>query len=435
MTHGEFIKKIAKYVCEYAPKYDIFVPSAVIAQAILESGWGESTLAKKYKNYVGLKCGTKWTGESVNMETQEEYEPGTLTTIRDNFRVYSSMRAGVKGYFDFIQLDRYKNLRKVKDPWEYLNLIQEDGYATNSDYAKSCIRLVDDYDLRMYDPSDDNGQEDPGDANGSGAENTSTLVTAEDAISVIRGWIGRNEYDGSHRAIIDIYNSHKPLARGYALTYDDSWCDATVSAVFISLSAVDLIGGTECGVEQHIQLFKAAGIWIEDGSITPQPGDLITYNWEQSYQPNDGFADHIGIVERVHDGMIIAIEGNRSDSVKRVEVEVGNGAIRGFARPKYGKGTGTVTPPEEKPDTGSGVGTVGLLKDVLWYGVVSTDSTKVRSWAGNEYDQIKSIPTLYKADPVGVCSTLKDSSGESWHYVRLDGNIYGFVDAKAIAGL
>ena len=132
-------------------------------------------------------------------------------------------------------------------------------------------------------------------------------VTAKDAIQVAEGWVGRKEADGSHRAIIDIYNSHKPLARGYKVKYTDQWCDTCVSAVFISLSAVDLIGGTECGVEEHVKLFKKAGIWIEDGNITPKPGDLIVFNWDDSTQPNDGYSDHIGIVEKVSGNTITTI--------------------------------------------------------------------------------------------------------------------------------
>ncbi|RGM25126.1 hypothetical protein DXC31_02630 [Mediterraneibacter gnavus] len=77
-----FIEEIAKYVQKYAYVYGILVHSPIIAQAILESGWGESKLAAKYHNYFGLKCGSKWTGKSVNLTTKEEYQPGTLTTIK-----------------------------------------------------------------------------------------------------------------------------------------------------------------------------------------------------------------------------------------------------------------------------------------------------------------------------------------------------------------
>lgn len=151
MTKQEFIEQIAGYVMKYAPQYRILCNSAVIAQAILESGWGESRLAAQYHNYFGLKCGTKWTGPSVNLTTQEEYEPGSLTMIKDNFRVYDSMDAGVKGYFEFIQLSRYQNLKGITDPRTYLETIKADGYATSSSYVENNMALVNQYGLTKYD--------------------------------------------------------------------------------------------------------------------------------------------------------------------------------------------------------------------------------------------------------------------------------------------
>lgn len=62
MTNQEFIDQIAVYVKKYAAIFGICVHSPIIAQAILESGWGKSKLAATYHNYFGLKCGTKWTG-------------------------------------------------------------------------------------------------------------------------------------------------------------------------------------------------------------------------------------------------------------------------------------------------------------------------------------------------------------------------------------
>lgn len=159
-------------------------------------------------------------------------------------------------------------------------------------------------------------------------------VTAKKVLDVARGWIGRNEKDGSHKEIVNVYNSHKPLARGYTLKYTDDWCDAFVSAVAIKAGAVDLIG-TEVGCEKHIAIFKQKGIWIEDGTIKPQPGDIILFNWKIKKQPNDGFANHIGFVEQVHNNTIITIEGNMNDKVGRRELPVGDPCIRGFARPRY----------------------------------------------------------------------------------------------------
>lgn len=151
MTNSEFIEQIAKCVKKYAYVYGIEVHSPIIAQAILESGWGKSDLASKYHNYFGLKCGSAWKDKSVNLSTKEEYKVGTLTSIRDNFRVYDSMEAGVKGYFDFINTRRYANLKGVKSPEEYVKRIKADGYATSSKYVNNIMRVIRNNKLTRFD--------------------------------------------------------------------------------------------------------------------------------------------------------------------------------------------------------------------------------------------------------------------------------------------
>lgn len=159
-------------------------------------------------------------------------------------------------------------------------------------------------------------------------------ATVKEILDIARSYIGCKESDGSHKKIIDLYNSHKPLARGYAVRYSDAWCDTFVSAVAIKAGAVGLIG-TECGCEEHINIFKNKGIWIEDGRITPKQGDIILYNWDDGTQPNDGYSDHIGYVEQISGGTITIIEGNYKNAVGRRTISVGHGNIRGYARPKY----------------------------------------------------------------------------------------------------
>ena len=158
--------------------------------------------------------------------------------------------------------------------------------------------------------------------------------TANDVIRVMQGWLGYSESDGRFRQIIDLYNSVSPLPRGYKVRYTDEWCDTTVSAAGIKAGCSDLIG-RECSCTAHIRILKEKGIWIEDGTVTPHPGDLIFYNWSDSTQPNDGDVDHVGIVEKVYGGYITAIEGNRHSEVARRIIPVGWGYIRGFGRPKY----------------------------------------------------------------------------------------------------
>lgn len=153
-------------------------------------------------------------------------------------------------------------------------------------------------------------------------------VTAETILDIFRSWLGKKEADGTHREIIDIYNSYKPLARGYKVQYTDQWCDTAVSAAFIKAKAVSLIGGTECGVQEHVNIFKKAGIWM--GMIKPVPGDILVFDWQ-----SDKYGDHIGIVEKVVGNLVTTIEGNYQDSVRRRVIGYNNSQIMGYARPKY----------------------------------------------------------------------------------------------------
>ena len=190
MSNSEFIEQIAKYVKKYAYVYGIEVHSPIIAPAILESGWGKSTLASKYHNYFGLKCGSTWKGKSVNMLTKEEYKVGTMTSIRDNFRVYDSMEDGVKGYFDFINTSRYSNLKGVKSPEEYALRIKFDGYATSSKYVDNIMRVIHDNKLTRFDRN--------GDGNMKKEELTGKVLSGEEIIDIlakrtIRGDYGKGE--------------------------------------------------------------------------------------------------------------------------------------------------------------------------------------------------------------------------------------------------
>ena len=186
MTNSEFIEQIAKCVKKYAYVYGIEVHSPIIAQAILESGWGKSGLASKYHNYFGLKCGGAWNGKSVNMATKEEYKVGTLTNIRDNFRVYDSMEAGVKGYFDFINTSRYVNLKGVKSPEEYVKRIKADGYATSSKYVDNIMRVIRDNKLTRFDGN--------GDGDMKKEELTGRALTGKEIIDILAKRVINGDY-------------------------------------------------------------------------------------------------------------------------------------------------------------------------------------------------------------------------------------------------
>lgn len=367
----KFVDDIAKYVKKYASSYGISVHSPIIAQAILESGWGKSKLAADYHNYFGMKCGTKWTGPSVNMTTQEEYTAGTLTIIKDNFRVYDSMENGVKGYFEFIQLLRYENLKGITDPKTYLETIKADGYATSSTYVDSLMQIIKLYNLTSYDNAENAG-------NGGNEMGSRQAMVAK-----MQSWIGKNEADGSFREVIDIYNSHTPRARGYKLQYSDEWCAGTVSAAAIATGNTDAVP-LEVSCHYMIEGAKAKGIWVENDGYVPQSGDIILYDWQDSGAgDNTGNPDHVGVVEYTLGGVIHIIEGNKGRKVARRELSVNGRYIRGFIVPKYSSNTapgGGSTP--------SASGTIDELARRVINGEFGSGDTR-KNALGDKYDAVQ----------------------------------------------
>lgn len=148
-------------------------------------------------------------------------------------------------------------------------------------------------------------------------------------------WLGKREKDGSFQVIIDTYNAHKPLARGYKVKYTDEWCATFVSAVSIKLGYTDIIP-TECGCEKMIGLLKDKGVWVENENYIPKPADIIFYDWQDNgVGDNKGHSDHVGIVEVVSGNTITVIEGNKNCAVERRTIAVNGKYIRGYGVPKY----------------------------------------------------------------------------------------------------
>ena len=160
-------------------------------------------------------------------------------------------------------------------------------------------------------------------------------IYAKDIINQAKKWLGKRESDGSHKEIIDVYNGHTPLARGYKVKYEDSWCATFVSAVSIACNATSIIP-TECGCEKMIELFKKLGVWVEDENRIPTPGDIIFYDWQDNgVGDNKGWSDHVGIVVEVDDREVLVIEGNNNNSVTYRWIDANGKYIRGYAVPKY----------------------------------------------------------------------------------------------------
>ena len=154
MSREEFIETMGTIIKEEASFRGYKYPSAILAQAILESGFGTSELSYRANNYFGMKCGRYWNGASVSANTWEEYN-GRTVDITDNFRKYNDMRGCVIGYFDFISTSRYANLREATSAYNYIETIKADGYATDSRYVDKCKNIIDTYNLTRFDNNAD----------------------------------------------------------------------------------------------------------------------------------------------------------------------------------------------------------------------------------------------------------------------------------------
>ena len=151
MTNIEFIDMISNYIRPIAKEKGYPFISSIVAQACLESNFGRSTLSKSYYNFFGMKCGSAWKGKSVNLRTREEYIKGSVTQVRDNFRIYDSVEEGIKGYFSFISTRRYSNLKNATSPYEYFDLLKADGWATDSAYVSKLNSIYETFHLYELD--------------------------------------------------------------------------------------------------------------------------------------------------------------------------------------------------------------------------------------------------------------------------------------------
>lgn len=249
----------------------------------------------------------------------------------------------------------------------------------------------------------------------------------------IHGYLGCKEADGSHRKIIDLYNSHKPLARGYAVKYTDAWCSTFASAVAIAAGLTDIIP-TECGCEKHIALFKKLGAWVENDAYVPKPGDYIFYDWQDGTNyattDNTGAADHVGIVTEVKGSTITVIEGNMSDAVGYRHIAVNGRYIRGYGVPKYAsKATGT--------DAGTTGGETGGTGNT---GAGTCKVGDIVSFTGGKHYTNANAATGTACKPGKAKVTQVYQPGKAkhpYHLVAVSGGgstVYGWVDAADIGG-
>lgn len=145
-----FILNIAPLAIEDYKKTKV-LPSLIIAQAILESGWGESALAVKANNLFGIKAGSSWTGKTYNVNTQEYYDGKTAVIVSAYFRVYDNWLDSISDHSNLLQNPRYKSVLSATNYKEACEEVYKAGYATDPYYTSKLISLVQNYGLDEYD--------------------------------------------------------------------------------------------------------------------------------------------------------------------------------------------------------------------------------------------------------------------------------------------
>ena len=153
------------------------------------------------------------------------------------------------------------------------------------------------------------------------------------------------KYDGAvtgnkkHKEIVDVFNLVRP--DGHPMDYAGPWCAAFVSGVEIEALGVNEAKkicplSYNCGT--IISKAKKAGTWIESDSHKPKPADWILYDWQDSGAgDNTNAPDHVGLVEKVDDGIITVIEGNKRGAYGIRKLLVNGRYIRGFVAIPYSK--------------------------------------------------------------------------------------------------
>ena len=153
MTKSEFIPTIAPLVVAENKKrgYPLF-SSVVIAQAICESGWGQSKIMMKANAIFGIKATSSWKGKVYNANTQECYDGSTYTNITACFRAYNNLAESISDYFDLItKSERYRKACTSTTPLECITAIKNGGYATSPTYINTIMSIINSNNLTKYD--------------------------------------------------------------------------------------------------------------------------------------------------------------------------------------------------------------------------------------------------------------------------------------------
>ena len=297
-----------------------------VKDAVKKTGWTQTGntwyLYDNEGNIVKNRwSGNYWLGSDGKMVTNSWVDGGKYYVGADGKWVSDALKPGEnrKGWTKAGSTWYYFNDKgqQIKNAWVGDYWIGSDGKMVTNSWVDGG---------KYYVGADGKWVKGGATGNGSSALNN--------VLSIAQSYLGVEMGSAEHKKIVDAYNSVNPKPVGYTVKYSDDWCDVFVTTVFQQAGLSSLIG-RECGVQRHIGIMQQKGIW--QGKVLPKAGDVITFDWD-----GGGFADHIGIVESVKDGVVTTIEGNSSPytssgntKVNRKTYNWNASYIKGYARPNY----------------------------------------------------------------------------------------------------
>lgn len=270
---------------------------------------------------------------------------------------------------------------------------------------------------------------------------TEPKYSREKFVATAREYLGCVGGDAKHAEICNIYNNHKPLARGYAIKgaygkpYIDAWCATFVSAIAIKCGYTDIIP-TEVSCGKQIALLQKLGSWEERDDYVPKKSDLIYYYWEDSGvgEYDGSHASHVGIVEECDGKTITVIEGNYSNKCQRRKISVNGRYIRGFGVPKFDDEVASA--PQKEFVSAPQIETIATVKidyaksldkNLAGMYVTTLNNYNVRIGAGLTKAKVASLPINHVVKCYGYYTSIL---GVKWLLVETTYNgqvIRGFV--------
>ena len=150
-------EKADRYINEYSPiasseMMRVGIPASIkLAQGLLESSWGQSTLATEANNHFGIKCGSNWSGKEMYRSDDDYNKNGEL--MQSCFRAYNSAFESYMAHSDFLLRKRYATLFDLStlDYKGWAHGLKKAGYATDPKYPDKLIQLIEKYELYKFD--------------------------------------------------------------------------------------------------------------------------------------------------------------------------------------------------------------------------------------------------------------------------------------------